>query len=549
MSATESLLRLVGSVSILLWGLYMVRTGITRAFGGELQQIIGRAVSNRFSAFISGIFVTLIVQSSTATALIISSFASRGVIGLTAALAVMLGADVGTTIVAQILSFDLSLLPYILAVTGLVLHGKNRSSKMRQVGRSVFGLGLMLLALSLIVATSEPLRDSGMLAELFGSLRDEPLIAILLAALLTWVAHSSLAIVLLVMSFALGGIISIELAFMLVLGANLGGALPPIMATLNEGDLARRVTFGNAGFKLIGVILVLPFVGVIQPYLQVLGDDPARLVVNFHTAFNIGIAIVFLPVVHIAGRIWERLIKSSNGHQDDELPRFLDENAVNTPVLGLACATREVTHMAEIVDQMLRGVTECLESDDYSRVEELIELDDQVDNLYDEIKGYVTRISRQEVDQPEGDRIVEILMFTTNLEHMADIAENLLGALEKRSKMEVGFSKEGLADLLTLNKRLTTNLTLAINVFMSGDVAIARQLIKDKSRVNKMQNEFVYAHMERLKEGRMDSLGTSSLHMDILRDQRRIHSHITAVAYPVLEQAGGLRKSRLKKSS
>ncbi len=549
MSATESLLRLVGSVSILLWGLYMVRTGITRAFGGELQQIIGRAVANRFSAFVSGMFVTLIVQSSTATALIISSFASRGVIGLTAALAVMLGADVGTTIVAQVLSFDLSLLPYILAVTGLILHGEKRSSKMRQVGRSVFGLGLMLLALSLIVATSEPLRDSGMLAELFGSLRDEPLIAILLAALLTWVAHSSLAIVLLVMSFALGGIISIELAFMLVLGANIGGALPPIMATLNEGDLARRVTFGNAGFKLIGVILVLPFVGVIQPYLQVLGDDPARLVVNFHTAFNIGIAIVFLPVVHIAGRIWERLIKSSNGHQDDELPRFLDENAVNTPVLGLACATREVTHMAEIVDQMLRGVTECLESDDYSRVEELIELDDQVDNLYDEIKGYVTRISRQEVDQPEGDRIVEILMFTTNLEHMADIAENLLGALEKRSKMEVGFSKEGLADLLTLNKRLTTNLTLAINVFMSGDVAIARQLIKDKSRVNKMQNEFVYAHMERLKEGRMDSLGTSSLHMDILRDQRRIHSHITAVAYPVLEQAGGLRKSRLKKSN
>ncbi len=547
MSATESLLRLIGSVSILLWGLYMVRTGITRAFGGELQSIIGKAVSNRFSAFISGVFVTLIVQSSTATALIISSFASRGVIALPAALAVMLGADVGTTIVAQILSFDLSLLPYILAVAGSIMHGKNRSSRSRQMGRAVFGLGLMLLALSLIVATSEPLRDSGMLAELFGSLRTEPLIAIMLAALLTWVAHSSLAIVLLVMSFALGGIISIDLAFMLVLGANLGGALPPIMATLNEGDLARRVTFGNAGFKLIGVILVLPFVGHIQPYLETFGENPARLVVNFHTAFNFGLAIIFLPLVHIAGRVWERLIKDSNGVQDDEQPRFLDENAINTPVLGLACATREVTHMAEIVDQMLRGVTEMLESDDYSRVEELIELNDQVDMLYDEIKGYVTRISRQEVDKPEGDRIVEILMFTTNLEHMADIAENLLGALEKRSKMDVGFSKEGLADLLTLNKRLTGNLTLAINVFMSGDVAIARQLIKDKSRVNKMQNEFVHAHMERLKEGRMDSLGTSSLHMDILRDQRRIHSHITAVAYPVLDQAGGLRKSRLKK--
>lgn len=527
----------------------MVRTGIIRAFGGELQRIIGRAVSNRLSAFVSGIFVTLIVQSSTATALIISSFASRGVIALTAALAVMLGADVGTTVVAQILSFDLSILPFILAATGLVLHGKNRSSRTRQIGRSVFGLGLMLLALSLIVQTSEPLRDSGMLAELFSSLTDEPLIAILLAAILTWVAHSSLAIVLLVMSFALGGIITIDLAFMLVLGANLGGTIPPIMATLTEGDLARRVTFGNASFKVIGVVLMLPFIGVIQPYLANFGENPARMVVNFHTAFNLGLAIIFLPVVHIAGNIWTKLIASSPlQDNDDDQPRFLDENAVNTPVLGLACATREVARMAEVVDQMLRGVTDCLENDDYTKVDDLIELDDRVDMLYDEIKSYVTRISRLEIDPPESNRVVEILMFTTNLEHMADIAESLLGALEKRSKMEVGFSKEGLADLLTLNKRLTTNLTLAISVFMSGDVQIARQLIKDKTRVNKMQNSFVQAHLERLKEGRMESLTTSSLHMDILRDQRRIHSHITAVAYPVLEQAGVLRKSRLKKT-
>ena len=546
MSATESLMRLIGSVALLLWGLYMVRTGITRAFGSELHRIVGRAVSNRISAFLSGIGVTLIVQSSTATALIISSFAARGVIALPAALAVMLGADIGTTLVAQVLSFDLSLMPYILVLVGLILHGPKRSSKTRQLGRAVFGLGLMLLALSLIVQTSEPLRNSVILQEVFASIGSEPMIAILMAALLTWVSHSSLAIVLLVMSFAVGGVINIDLAFLLVIGANLGGVIPPIIATLSEGDLARRVTLGNAGFKIIGAIAFLPFVGLLPELLSRISDDPARLIVNFHTLFNFTLAFIFVPLVPVAARLWERIIQPSNGSTDDDQPKFLDENSIHTPVLALACATREVGRMAETVDTMLRGVSECLRTDDYSNVDELIELDDRVDTLYDEIKSYVTRVSRQEIDQAESDRAVEILMFTTNLEHMGDIIESLLGALARRSKKEISFSKEGLADLLELNQKLIANLTLAINIFNSGDVALARQLIKDKARVNKLQGQFVQNHLERLKDGKIESVATSSLHMDVLRDQRRIHSHITAVAYPILEQAGKLRKSRLK---
>jgi len=546
MSATESLVRLIGSVSLLLWGLYMVRTGITRAFGSELHRIVGRAVSNRFSAFLSGIGVTLIVQSSTATALIISSFAARGVIALPAALAVMLGADIGTTLVAQVLSFDLSLMPYILVLIGLLLHGPKRTSKTRQLGRAVFGLGLMLLALSLIVQTSEPLRNSVILQEIFASIGAEPMLAILMAALLTWLSHSSLAIVLLVMSFAVGGVITIELAFLLVIGANIGGVVPPIIATLSEGDLARRVTYGNAGFKLFGAIVFVPFLALFIELLSEISDDPARMVVNFHTLFNVSLAVFFVPLVPLSARLWERIIQPSPSSTDDDQPRFLDENSINTPVLALACATREVGRMAETVDTMLRGISDCLRTDDYAPVDDLIELDDRVDTLYDEIKSYVTRVSRQEIDSPESDRVVEILMFTTNLEHMGDIIESLLGALLRRSKKDISFSKEGLADLLELNNKLISNLTLAINIFNSGDVALARQLIKEKGRVNKLQARFVQNHLERLKDGRIESVATSSLHMDVLRDQRRVHSHITAVAYPILEQAGKLRKSRLK---
>jgi len=547
MSATENLIQLLGAVALLLWGLFMVHTGITRGFGAQLRHVVNRSVANRVRAFLAGMGVTMVMQSSTATALIVASFASRGLIDAAPAFAVMLGADVGTTLVAQVLSFDLSFLSPLLLVVGVVMHKTLKRTIHRQIGRAAIGLGLMLLALTLIVHTSEPMREAPVLRALFTAMSDEPIIALVLTAILTWLAHSSLAVVLLVMSYASTGVVPVPLALVMVLGANLGGTLPPILATLNEGAMARRVTFGNAAFRVIGVAVCLPLIELLPDWLAGWEGEAARQVINFHTAFNLGVALVFILLVPFAARIAARLMPPDGGRDSSDGARFLDATALDSPAVALSCAAREVLRMGETVERMVNGVSVFLRSNDTDAMARLIETDSLVDRQYEDVKLYVTKIARQEVDATESHRMAEILSFATNLEYIGDIAENLLGMLVTKAKKQLRFSEEGMAELADLHAKGASNLKVAMAVFMSGDVAVARQLVGAKRHINALERRYAENHMERLRQERPESIETSGLHMDMLRDLRRLHSHITAGAYPILEAAGELRKSRLKK--
>jgi len=516
----------------------MVRTGIERAYDSDLRQIVARSVSSRLRALRVGIGVTAVLQSSTATALMVASFCAHGLMATAPALAVMLGADVGTTLVAQALSLNIFFLSPALIAVGFIVHAAAERTRLRQLGRAAIGLGLMLLALKLIVATSEPLRSSDVLREVLGSMVGEQAIAVLVAALLTWLAHSSLAVVLLIMAFAQAGTVPMELAFALVLGANLGGALVPILATLAEGAVARRVTFGNAAFKLIGVIAILPAIDVVQPAIAALGADAARQVVNFHTAFNVAIAVVFIGLTDSAAKLSERLLPLQPAADDPGRPQHLDRASLSSPPVALAAAAREALRVGDIVETMLKDTILALKQDDGRLAREIIARDDVVDRLYEAIKLYVTEISRDELDSDESRRATQILTFTTDLEHIGDIVENLMELAGKKSEQAVRFSEDGFAELEALHAKVAANMKLALTVFMSGDEKMALKLLQEKREVVELERADAARHLDRLREGRRESIETSALHMDALRDLKRIHSHIVAVAYPVLAQAG-----------
>lgn len=534
-------------MALLLWGLRMVRTGVSRAFGTDLRHLISRGVANRFSALLVGIGVTGILQSSTATALMVASFASRGLVATAPALAVMLGADIGTTLVAQVLAFDVAWLSPIFIAVGLFAHNASEATRIRQIGRAAIGIGLMLLALYLIVSASEPLRGSALLQNVFGSLVGEQVIAVLIAALLTWLAHSSLAVVLLVMSLAAAGVVPLPFAFALVLGANLGGIVPPIMATLGQEPEARRVPLGNALFKIVGCLAVLPLIDALAPTIAYLGADPARQVVNFHTAFNLAVAAVFLFATEPVAALSKRLLPSQVKAEDPGRPKHLDRDNIQNPQVALACAARETLRMGDIVETMLRKSITVIRTDEPRLADEVIAMDDAVDRLHEQIKLYVAEASREPMDQEESLRASEILTFTTNLEHIGDIVENLMQMAAKKIKAKMRFSEDGLEEITAIHEKVVENLKLALGVFMSGDVKLARQLLAEKKKVIALERAGAESHMARLRQGRPESIETSALHMDFLRDLKRIHSHIVAVAYPVLDRAGEL--DRLKREA
>ncbi len=524
----------------------MVRTGVMRAFGGDLRAAIGAALCNRFAAFGCGLGVTAVLQSSTATALMTASFAARGFFASSMALALMLGADVGTALVAQLASVNPALLSPVLIVLGVSAFSSTLATRWRDLGRAAVGLGMMLLALKLIVAATHPLRDSMVMHEVLASLADERVLGIAIAAALTWVVHSSLAVILLAISLADTGLVPVPLALTIVLGANLGGALPALVATWGSDAGARRVTIGNAAFRTIGVVLAVPLLGVALAELPRLEPEIGRQIANFHLFFNLSLAAIFLPLVGVAGAIVDRLVASKETAANPAVPRYLDESALESPALALAAAARETLRMGDALESMLRDCITVFKTDDRKLADDIVKRDDVVDRLCESVKHYLLRISPEVMSEKDQRRAMEVLQFATNLEHAGDIVDkNLIELAIKKMKNRLRFSDEGMAEIEALHVALLDTLRLALAVFMQGDAKMARQMIAEKVEFRERERRAAERHIERLRGRNPDTIETSSLHLDVLRDLKRIHSHFVAVAYPLLEATGDLRASRL----
>jgi phosphate:Na+ symporter len=536
------LLDILGGVALLLWGLHMVHSGILRAFGPDLRSLLAKALKNRFAAFAAGIGLTALLQSSTATALITSSFTADGLVSLVPALAIMLGANVGTTLIVQILSFNISAVAPVLFVLGLAAFRRGGRSWIKDMGRVSIGLGLMLLALHILLDTLAPAENAPGMRVFLGAITSDPVLCIIIGAAVTWAVHSSVASVLLIMSLAYAHFISPFASLALVLGANLGSAINPVFeGARRDNPASYRLPVGNLVNRLIGVLLVAPFLRPIADLLQTWQPDLAKMTAEFHTVFNIATAIVFIGLLDGMAGLLKKLLPNKVQDTDPSRPRYLDESALETPSLALADAARETLRMGDLVEVMLRKVMAAMITNDRLLVDEVSRMDNSVDNLDEAIKLYVTKLTRGSLDEREGKRAMEIISFTINLEHIGDIIDKNLSELAtKKIKRRFQFSPEGAEELSAFHKRTMDSLRIAFGVFMSGDVNEARKLLVEKAHLRNTEIAATERHLDRLREGRPETIETTSLHLDVLRDLRRIHSHICSVAYPVLDAAGEL---------
>jgi phosphate:Na+ symporter len=542
------LLDLMGGVALLLWGLHMVQSGVVRAFGSDLRRFLGSALRNRFLALFAGLAVTALLQSSTATGLMTASFVTGGSVDLVTALAIMLGANVGTTLIVQLLSFNVAAVAPALFVIGVTTFKRGGQTRTRDLGRVAIGLGLMLLALHLLLAALAPAENAPAVRTLLGAAAAEPVLCLLIAAVLAWAAHSSVAVVVLVMSLAYSHVVTPDATLALILGANLGSAINPLVEGSRSDDPAsRRLPLGNLFNRLIGCALVLLYLHPIAAALARLEPNPSRMAADFHTAFNVATAVLFILPLNGLAELLTRLLPEREKRNDPSTPLYLDESTLATPSVALACAARETLHIGDIVETMLRKTMPALTTDDRKLVADISRMDDAVDRLDEAVKFYITKLTRESLSDRDGRRAMEIISFSINLEHVGDIIDkNLMEAASKKIKRKLVFSKEGAAELVAFHQEVCDNLKLAFGVFISGDLTIARQLVTEKASLRASEYAAAESHLARLREGRLESIESSSLHLDILRDLKRIHSHICSVAYPVLERAGELQPSRLK---
>jgi phosphate:Na+ symporter len=514
---------LLAAIALLVWGTHTVRTGILRVLGGSLRDLLASSMNKPALAFVSGLGVSSLLQSSTATCLIVSSFVGQGIFLTSTALIMMLGADVGTSLMALMFSFDLSWLSPLLIVLGVVVFVANQNNTWGRWGRVSIGLGLMTLALHLIVEATTPITQSHGMHVLLSVLPNDPVILILIGALLTVVSYSSLAMVLLTATLCHTQVVSMSMALSLVLGANLGSGLLAFLTMSKSSADVRRVPLGNLIFKAFDAV------------------------VSFHFLFNMLLAMSMIMFTGKVGKWLTQYLPSVEVDNNKVQPKYLDPTALSTPSLAISCAAREALHQADVVETMLRGIVPVIQNNDALLAAKLREMDDGVDDLYSAIKFYLTQISREALSQREGQRWADIMSFAINMEQVGDIIERVLQDIEdKKIAKGRNFSEAGFAEIDDLHQRLVANLQLGMSVFLEGGVRNAEALLEQKVQFRNLEHEYANRHLARLQENTPESIGTSSLHIDLISDLKRINSHICSIAYPILEQAGALTSTRLK---
>jgi len=537
-----TLLHLLSSIALLVWGTHIVRTGIMRVYGSHLRRLLSHSMAHTPLAFGAGIGVTALVQSSNATALLTFSFVAQGLMALPTALAIMLGADVGTALMARVLTLDLSWLSPVLTLVGVSLFLSRKQSRVGQLGRVMIGLGLIILALQLIVAAAEPITEARGMQVLFAELAGDTLLAVVVGALFALLSYSSLAAVLLTATLAGAGLIGMPVALGVVIGANVGsGVLAWLNASLQPPQ-ARRVALGNLLYKLAG-LAVVPFLDPLVGWMATLGYSLQTQVIAFHLFYNTLRCLVLLPTVRPMAHLCEQLLPDRRIEQGIAQPRHLDPAALETPSLALANAVRETLRIGDLVESMLARLLEVLQSEHPQAAEEIRRLDDDVDALYSGVKLYLARMPREDLADQESRRWAEIIELAINLEHAGDIIEHMLGKVQTLKKTRrMSFSESGLEELGQLHALLSANLSLGLSVFLSGDPHSARRLLRQKRDFRQRERELAHAHVHRLHQQVLESIETSAAHLELIADMKRLNSLFCSPAYAALEGKAATRE-------
>ena len=533
-----TLLNLLSAVALLIWGTHIVRTGILRVYGTNLRHVIGQNMSRRWLAFVAGIVVTAMVQSSNATAMLVTSFVGQGLMALTPALATMLGADVGTALMARVLTFDLSWLSPLLIFLGVIFFLSRKQTRLGQMGRVSIGLGLIILALQLIVEAAAPITHAQGVKVIFASLTGDILLDALVGALFAMISYSSLAAVLLTATLAGASVISLPVAIGLVIGANIGSGVLAFMSTSMQNAAGRQVALGSLLYKLIGLLLIIPVLDPLVHWMDGLDFSSQEMVIGFHLLYNTARCLILLPSVSPMARLCAWLLPERPEVNGTAKPRHLDATALVTPSLALANAARETLRMGDLIDNMLDAMLDVLRGKQTAITQEMRRLTDDVEALYSAIKLYLAQMPREDLGEQDSRRWAETIELAINLKLASDLIERMLRKVQQqKTSQRRSFSEDGLEELAGLHQQLIANLRLGLSVFLSGDKESARQLLREKRRFRAQERRLAHAHVSRLQRKIVQSLETSSLHLELIADMKRLNSLFCSSAYVVLETA------------
>ena len=532
-----TLLALFGGLALLLYGMQLTGEGLQRAAGAHLRHLLTSMTRNRFTAVVSGAVVTALIQSSSATTLMLIGFVSAGLMTFRQSLGVILGADIGTTFTVQLLAFKAQDIALLLVGVGFALSFFARRGFAKNMGQAVLGFGFLFLGMRVMTEGLAPIAQNGLTKQVLVALSSNPFFGLLLGAVGSAGMASSAATIGLVLSLGQQGLIGLDGALPVVLGANIGTCAAALAASMRSTSDARRVAVAHIAFKVLGVALVFPFIGPLAHLVSYTAIDPARQIANAHTLFNVAISGLFLPFAPLAAKMIHPLVPEEERGDNPFKTRYLDERYLDQPSLAIGQATREALRMGDVAQGMLRDAMIVLRSDNQELLEDVERRDDQLDYLEREIKLFLARLGHETMGPELAQKEIALISFIGNLENIGDIIDkNLMELARKKLYQGRKFSEAGGAELIEFHGMISKNLERAIAGFAANDQSLAQEVLDQRPVIRQRERELRESHLSRLRRGLAESLETSEIHLDVLTNLKRISSHITALAIPILEE-------------
>jgi phosphate:Na+ symporter len=534
----------IGGLTLFFFGLRSMREGMQRFAGDRLRVLINRLTANRVLSFACGVMITAVLQSSTATTAMLVSFAGTALLSLAQAFGVILGADVGTTIVVFLLSIK-SITQYALYVftAGYFIQRWAKTRRVQYVGQVVFGFGLVFFGMYLMVTGVAPLKAHPFVPFVFDYLGEHPIISLIFSAAMTALLQSSAAMIGLAITLSFTGVLDVRDAVPVILGANIGTCLTAFMASLGLNVNARRVAVAHFLVKAVGVILAFPFITeevkglaaintILTHYTPVPANCISAQIAIAHFLFNMGLAILFLPFLPMGVWIVRRLIPDPKGGEETFGPIYLDPQALETPSLAFAQVKREILRVSNIAYDMFRDAMALINprSDFQDYIMLLQAEDDKVDVLDRAIRFYLAQLSQEQLTEEQAKIELSLLGIAADLEDIGDaLSRELIRAMRKRQDKGLRFSDEGTQELCQFHHSVLLHFNVVLSYMATMDPVVLRHVEEKKELISEQYAELRYAHLKRLHEGLKESVDTSTLHLDVLNIMQRVSQKLNHI--------------------
>jgi phosphate:Na+ symporter len=547
---------LLGGLAIFIFGMNFMSDGLQKSAGDRMRRILEILTGNPLVGILVGAGVTAIIQSSGATTVMVIGFVSAGLMSLTQAIGVIMGANIGTTITAQLIAFKIGNLAYPIAAAGFFLYFFFKKKRIKYLGQTIFGFGILFIGINTMSEVMSPLAKSPSFANIIVSLGKHPVLGVIVGAVLTVLVQSSSAIIAVFQKLAsqtgpdgVHAAISLSTALPVLFGSNIGSTITAILASIGAKLNAKRAAAAHSIFNIIGTLVFIWFIPSYAKFIELISpkgaevDVIARQIANAHTVFNVINTIIWLPLIWVLARIVTFFVRGKEEEDLEKRAIYLDYRMLGNPAIAMDLATKEFSRMGQFAKKAMESARRAFVKSDRKEIEKVLEIEDIIDMLQYEIVKYLsTMLSQSTLTERQSVRLAGLMHVAGDIERIGDQCENIAGFAQFKMDENLSFSQEAISEISDAFDRVTEMVAESITCLREGDTILARKVITKESEMDELEAKLRARHIERLNTG-LCNPQTGITFVELLHNLERITDHCKNIAEAVLDDYGWNSKS------